>query len=87
MVTAVRRQLGEESLTTIPLGGMHLWVRLPDQVDDVALAARLAARVIVNPGRRWFPAEPTGSYLRLSYAGAPPDLIARGVAAVARAIS
>jgi DNA-binding transcriptional MocR family regulator len=87
MVAAVRRQLGEESLTTIPLGGMYLWVRLPDPVDDVALAARLAAgKVIVSPGRRWFPAEPTGTYLRLSYAGAPPDLIARGVTAVARAI-
>ena len=78
MVAGVRRQLGEESLTTIPLGGMHLWVRLPDKVDDIALAARLAtSKVIVSPGRRWFPAEPTGSYVRLSYAGAPPDLIAQ----------
>jgi DNA-binding transcriptional MocR family regulator len=88
MVAAVRRQLGEDGITTIPLGGMYLWVRLPDHVDDVALTARLAkSKVIVSPGRRWFPAEPTGSYLRLSYAGAPPDLIARGVAALARAIS
>jgi DNA-binding transcriptional MocR family regulator len=87
MVAAVRRHLGEESIRTVPAGGTHLWVRLPDGVDDVTLVARAAAaKVIVSPGRRWFPAEPTGSFLRLSYAVASPDLIQRGVATLGRLI-
>lgn len=55
-----------------PAGGFHVWVRLPDGVDDVqlALAAR-AAGVVVSPGRPWFAAEPPAPFLRLTYAGAP----------------
>lgn len=87
LVGAVRHHLGESSLTLIPSGGMHLWVRLPDGVDDLALAQRVAAaKVLVSPGRRWFPAEATGSYLRMSYASAPPESFSRAVGIVARAM-
>ncbi len=37
------------------------------------------AEVIVSPGRRWFPAEPTGSYLRVSYACAGEADLRRAV--------
>src|ERR1017187_6423952 len=50
----------------LPSGGMHLWVRLPRNLDDVEVAA--AARhggVIVMAGRPFFPAEPPGPHLRL----------------------
>jgi hypothetical protein len=38
----------------------------------------------VSPGRHWFPAEPTGPFLRLSYVGAGPGELARGVGILAR---
>ncbi len=85
LATAVRHHFGPAGLTVVPGGGMHLWVRLPDRVDDVALAARAAAaKVIVSPGRQWFAAEATGSFLRLSYAGAPEAALSRAAGIVAR---
>jgi DNA-binding transcriptional MocR family regulator len=83
MAAAVRQHFGETSLTLVPAGGIHMWVRLPDQVDDLELARRAAAaKVLVSPGRHWFPAEATGSFLRMSYAGASADALGRGVATV-----
>lgn len=80
LAAAVREHLGEEALPHVPGGGLHLWVRLPDGTSDEAVAARAAqARVIVSPGRRWFPAEPPHPFLRLTFAGARPEALRRGV--------
>lgn len=61
-----------------PPGGLHLWVRLPDTAADgsptdaEAVAARALTRgLAVSAGAEWFPAEPTGPYVRLSYASTP----------------
>jgi DNA-binding transcriptional MocR family regulator len=57
-----------------PAGGMHLWLRLPRQLDDGEIAA--AARrhgVAVMPGRPFFPAEAPGPYLRLTFCAAPAE--------------
>lgn len=62
-----------------PRGGLHVWLRLPDGASDLDVAARAArAGVIVSAGRHWFPAEPTGPFLRLSFVAKPHDLT-RGV--------
>jgi DNA-binding transcriptional MocR family regulator len=53
----------------LPRGGMHLWVSLPDGVDDLVVAD--AARehgVLVGTGRSFFATEPPSSHLRLSFA-------------------
>jgi DNA-binding transcriptional MocR family regulator len=69
-----------------PRGGMHAWVALEPDEDDVALAARAArAGVLVWPGRPYFPAEPTGPFLRITFAGEPPERLAAGVRLLARA--
>ena len=53
--------------------------------DDAVVAAEAGrAGAVVSPGRHWFPAEPTGPFLRLSYVGAGPEELARGVAILAR---
>ncbi|MEZ0095134.1 PLP-dependent aminotransferase family protein [Streptacidiphilus sp. EB129] len=55
----------------IPLGGYHLWLRLPEGTDEAAVvAATHRAGAAVTPGRAYFPAEPPAPYLRISYAGA-----------------
>ena len=83
LAAAVGEHIGLE--VTVPGGGQHLWVRLPDEVDDVALAARaLAAGVVVSPGRPWFPADPPGSYLRLTFAGASETDLTEGVRRLAQ---
>lgn len=59
---------------TVPEGGVHLWARVPGDADtddaDAAFQARHAG-VIVLPGRPFFPAEPPGPFLRLTFSAAP----------------
>jgi DNA-binding transcriptional MocR family regulator len=86
LVAALGECLPEWTIAGVPAGGLHLWVRLPDGVDDVALATRAAVEgVVVSPGRPWFPSEPPAPHLRLTYAGAAPAELAEGVRRLARA--
>jgi DNA-binding transcriptional MocR family regulator len=63
---------------TVPDGGVHLWARVAgpdgagaeDADTEVAFQARRAG-VVVMPGRPFFPAEPSGSFLRLTFSAAP----------------
>ncbi|GAA0364807.1 PLP-dependent aminotransferase family protein [Actinoallomurus spadix] len=72
-----------------PHGGLHLWVGLPEGVDDVALAeAALRAGVLVSPGRRYFPAESPRPRVRLSYGTAAGETeLAEGAARFARILA
>jgi DNA-binding transcriptional MocR family regulator len=85
LVSAVRDRLPGVRFAVVPQGGLHLWVGLPEGIDDALVAAE-AGRVgaVVSPGRHWFPAEPTAPFLRLSYVGAGAEELARGVAILAR---
>jgi DNA-binding transcriptional MocR family regulator len=84
LVAALGRAFGTASIPLVPRGGLHLWLRLPDEVSDLDLAARaLSAKLLVSPGRHWFPAEPTGSFLRLSFSAAPPRILERAAARLA----
>lgn len=79
LVAAVRRHVPGAAVDVVPRGGFSLWVRLPDGLDDVAVAAAAEREgVIVSPGRPWFPAEAPGPYLRLTFAAAPADELDRG---------
>jgi DNA-binding transcriptional MocR family regulator len=85
LVAALGEHLPEWELQAVPEGGLHVWARLPDDVDDAALTARAAAvGVLVAPGRPWFAAEPPAPHLRLTYAGAPAPDLAEGVRRLAK---
>ncbi|MEO3783082.1 PLP-dependent aminotransferase family protein [Actinocorallia sp. B10E7] len=88
LVRALAVHLPEVELVSLPEGGMHLWVRLPDGTDDTALAdAARAHGVIVGPGRPYFPAEPPAPHLRLNYNCTPTaEDLAEGVRRLARAL-
>lgn len=65
--------------TRVPAGGLHLWLRLPDGVDDVELAGRAALRgLLVSPGAPYFAGEPPAGYLRLTYGCADEAALAAG---------
>ncbi|WKX07744.1 PLP-dependent aminotransferase family protein [Streptomyces sp. NL15-2K] len=87
MTSALRLDLPELSLPHIPSGGYHLWLRLPDGTDEVALtAAALRAGVAITPGRPYFSAEPSAGHVRLSFAAvAGTGEIAEGVRRLRRA--
>ncbi|PXX56326.1 GntR family transcriptional regulator [Nocardia tenerifensis] len=57
----------------VPRGGLHLWARLPDGTDTSRLVRDCeASGVYVASGHEWFPAEPSGPYLRLNFTGPNP---------------
>jgi DNA-binding transcriptional MocR family regulator len=65
-------------LDHVPSGGVHLWLRLPDNCPDTDVADRAAARgLAVGLGRASFPGEPPGNYLRLSYSAAGVPALVR----------
>jgi DNA-binding transcriptional MocR family regulator len=68
---ALAAPLREHLAGPAPLGSYQLWLRLPDGADETSLtAAAFRAGVSVTPGRAYFPAEPPGPHLRVSFAGA-----------------
>jgi DNA-binding transcriptional MocR family regulator len=88
LYSAVTSQLPATEVS-LPGGGMHLWVKLPRHVSDLE-AAEAARRqgVIVMPGQPFFAAEAPGSYLRLTFCGAPSEAdLAIGVSRLAAALS
>jgi len=75
------------ALETVPSGGVHLWLRLPDGCSDIDVADLAAARgLVVGPGRMSFAGEPPGSYLRLSYASAEAHALVRAVEILAEVL-
>lgn len=79
-VSALRQDWPAARLALVPDGGYHLWIELPHGVDDLAFTrAAAAVGVHVSPGRSWFPAEPSGAFVRLSYAAAGEAALREGI--------
>ncbi|MEU6153340.1 PLP-dependent aminotransferase family protein [Actinosynnema sp. NPDC047251] len=88
MVAALHEHVPAARLEAVPHGGLNLWVRLPDGTDLARLVRDCdAAGVVVAPGNEWFPAEPTGAYLRLNYSGPNPGAFPDGVRTVGSALA
>ncbi|WP_344670812.1 PLP-dependent aminotransferase family protein [Catenulispora yoronensis] len=71
LAAALEAEIPEWTVSRLPGGGLHLWVRPTPGEDDAVLAA--AARrhgVSVSPGNRYFATEPPGPFLRLGFAAA-----------------
>lgn len=72
----------------LPRGGLNLWVRLPDEVELDRLVRDCAnADLVIPAGTEWFPAEPTGTYTRLNFAGADPARFADGARVLGQALA
>ena len=72
----------------LPGGGLHLWLRLPDGVDDADVAARAGQRGLrVSAGSPYFAGEPPAPHLRLSFAAEPPERLRAGAAILAEILS
>ncbi len=72
---------------TRPVGGMFLWVRLPEGMDAQVLLAEAVERgMAVVPGAPFYADEAETNTLRLSYVTVSPEQIRQGVAALAAAI-
>jgi DNA-binding transcriptional MocR family regulator len=88
LVDALRDHAPTARPDAVPEGGLHLWVRLPDGTDLAGLVRDCeAAGVVVAPGDEWFPAEPTGAYLRLNYSGPNPGAFPDGARIIGRTLA
>jgi DNA-binding transcriptional MocR family regulator len=69
LAAALGRELPDWTITGLPTGGLHLWIRLPAGEDDISVAS--AARqdnVAISAGSRYFATEPPAACLRLGFA-------------------
>jgi DNA-binding transcriptional MocR family regulator len=88
LTAALAEHVPQAHLEVVPQGGLNLWVRLPDTTDLTRLVRDCeAAGVIIAPGDEWFPAEPTGRYLRLNYSGPNPAAFAEGARIIGRQLA
>lgn len=89
LLDALGEHVPEAIPTRVPTGGVSVWLRLPDGIDDIALAAEARrGGVLISPGRPYFPAEPSGTHIRLTFASTPhPEDLITGVRRLARAWS
>lgn len=73
LIDALREHTPAAHLDAVPRGGLNLWLRLPDDTNLPRLTRDCEDQgVIIAAGDDWFPAEPTGRYLRLNYSGPNP---------------
>jgi DNA-binding transcriptional MocR family regulator len=88
LVAAVRDHVPQADIEHVPAGGLNVWVRLPDGTDLPRLVDDCEkAGLVIAPGNEWFPAEPTGPYVRLNYAGPNPAAFPDGARILGEALT
>lgn len=88
LVGALHEHVPSAVLEAVPRGGLNLWVRLPDTTDVPRLVRDCeTAGVMVADGSAWFPAEPTGAFLRLNYSGPNPGAFPDGARVIGRELA
>ncbi|WP_090945770.1 PLP-dependent aminotransferase family protein [Nonomuraea jiangxiensis] len=71
LAAALAARMPEAEVHVMPIGGMHLWVRLPAEVDEHALVeAGKRNGVLVSPGQIYYPSEPPGPRIRVTHMAA-----------------
>ena len=85
LMEALAEQFGTVAEFDDPLGGIYLWVKLPDNVDTQELTqVALAEGIAINPGPEWVTDRAYGrSRMRLCFANPSHAAIREGIAALA----
>jgi len=74
LISSLREHAPETYVEAVPAGGLNLWVRLPDGTDVADVVRNCELRgLIIAPGTEWFPAEPSGTFVRLNFSNENPD--------------
>ncbi|RKT56077.1 PLP-dependent aminotransferase family protein [Saccharothrix australiensis] len=87
LAAGLAEHVPQAHLDHVPPGGLNLWARLPDDTDLGRLARDCEAEgVVIAPGTEWFPAEPSGRFIRLNFAGPDPDRFPEGARVLGRVL-
>ena len=88
LAQALRDHAPEVHVADVPAGGLHLWARLPQGADVAGVVRRCESEgVYVAPGDEWFPAEPSGPFLRLNFTGPGPAGFAEAARTIAASLA
>ena len=88
MVAALHREMkGLDVKFNVPVGGMFLWLRMPEGIDTVALLPKAVERnVAFVPGAPFYAGEGDPRTMRLSFVTASVAQIDVGIAALAATV-
>ena len=88
MLAAIRRHLPADVSFDPPLGGLFIWLRLPDTLtSDELLPYACEEGVAFAPGSSYFPDPEDGDhFLRLNFASLQPEEIEEGIQRLGKAI-
>jgi DNA-binding transcriptional MocR family regulator len=87
LLEALQAHAPQVTVEHVPVGGLNLWVRLPDAADVQQLVGECESRgLLVAPGAEWFPAEPSGPFLRLNFSSEEPGRFAEAGRALGDAL-
>jgi DNA-binding transcriptional MocR family regulator len=89
MLTALERYFPEDARWTQPLGGMFIWVELPETINTADLLAVAVAeeKVAFIPGYAFaVPGHQVTNCLRLNFSNCSPEKIEDGIQRIAKII-
>lgn len=79
LIDALRTHAPRVHLIAKPTGGLGLWTQLDDRVDLARLQRDTESNgLIIATRQEWFPAEPPGAFLRLTFSGPDPHRYPEG---------
>lgn len=89
LALALRELAPQLTIAALPQGGVCLWAHVPGPVTDTELAERAERHgVAVSPGHGFYPAEPPGTHIRLSFAAtAHTEDLREGARRLSRALA
>jgi DNA-binding transcriptional MocR family regulator len=88
LASSLAEHVPQAALDHLPQGGLNLWARLPDGVDLDQLVRDCANDgVHIAAGTEWFPAEPSGTFIRLNFAGPDPSRFPEAASVIGQAIA
>ena len=80
MLNAMSTYFPDSVKWTTPLGGMFIWVTLPEHIDSKELLeAAIAQNIAFVPGAPFYANNPAKNTLRLSFVTVSPERISRGI--------
>ena len=85
---SLEANLGDTCVWSQPVGGLFIWVRIPDDVDRSKLwSSSREEGVAYLPGQSFHYARKDVAYLRLAFGHLTPDQISEGIPVLARCLN
>mgnify|MGYP002087037722 FL=1 len=87
MLDELAKNMPEGVTWTHPLGGLFLWVTLPEYMDtNIILKDAVAEKVAFVPGDSFYPFGGGSNAMRLNFSNAKPEKIREGIQRLSRVV-